>query len=395
MCDTEAVGRRARARCARYSVRAERVAAALVDVEAGEHGGERRDRRRARVQVRRRRDLQQVLDLGRAGDERQQRRVRLREAADEHDVVVGLAEVAHDAVAAAAVGRGLVGPALADDAEAVGVVDVEQGAVLAGDARRTRGGRARCRSCCSRRPCTTRRVRVALGAQQLVEVVGILEAEALDGGAARAGDLAAVVDRLVRARVEEDRARGGEQRDHRHVDVGDRRQDERVLAPSSVGQALLDLLVEHRAAEQARPARVRAPRVEVGGDGVDDLAVEVEAEVVAGGEVGQPVVADADHAAVDLVDDGVHHRMRRLQLGEVAARLEPVLEPRTRGDARRCGLPCRCRQSSGCSRRAHVQSYSDGTSGRLSAPAGCVAGRCYLTVSVPSMPAARWPGTEQ
>src|SRR6186997_3044476 len=98
---------------------------------------------------------------------------------------------------------------------------------------------------------------VALGAQQLVEVVRVLEAEALDGGAAGAGGLAAVIDRLVRAGVEEDRARGGEQRDHRHVDVRDRRQDERVLAAEQLGQALLDLLVEDRAAEQARPARVR------------------------------------------------------------------------------------------------------------------------------------------
>ena len=191
----------------------------------------------------------------------------------------------------------------------------------------------------------TRRVGSRSAREQLVEVVGVLEAEAPDGGAARAGDLAAVVDRLVRARVEEDRARGGQQRDHRHVDVGDRRQDERVLGAEQRGQALLDLLVEHRAAEQARPARVRAPRVEVGRDRVDDLAVEVEAEVVAGGEVGQPVVADADHAAVDLVDDGVHHRMRRLQLGEVAAGLEPVVEPRPRGDARGRGRAPRGREA--------------------------------------------------
>ena len=61
---------------------AERVAAALVDVEAGEDGRERGDRRRARVEVRRGRDLEQVLDVGRAGDEGQQRRVGLREAAD-------------------------------------------------------------------------------------------------------------------------------------------------------------------------------------------------------------------------------------------------------------------------------------------------------------------------
>jgi hypothetical protein len=141
----------------------------------------------------------------------------------------------------------------------VGVVDVEQRTVLAGD-----GGEG----------ADVRRVAghavdavhadqagaVALGAQQLVEVVGVLEAEALDGGAARTRDLAAVVDRLVGSRVEEDRPRGGQQRDHRHVDVGDGRQHEGVLGAEQRGQALLDLLVEDRAAEQARPARVRAPR---------------------------------------------------------------------------------------------------------------------------------------
>ena len=169
---------------------------------------------------------------------------------------------------------------------------------------------------------------VALGLEQLVEVLGVLEAEALDGGAAGAGDLAAVVDRLVGAGVHEDRARGGEQRDHGHVDVRDRRQQQRVLGAEQVGEPLLDLLVERRAAEQARPARVRPPAVEVRGDRLDDLAVEVEPEVVARREVGEPVVADADHAAVDLVDDRVHHRMRRLEVVQVAAGLEPVLDPR-------------------------------------------------------------------
>ena len=76
------------------SVAAQLVAAALVDVEAGEHGRERGDRRGAGVEVGRRGDLEQVLQLGRAGDEGQQRRVGLREAADQHEVVVALAEVA-------------------------------------------------------------------------------------------------------------------------------------------------------------------------------------------------------------------------------------------------------------------------------------------------------------
>ena len=45
------------------------------------------------------------------------------------------------------------------------------------------------------------------------------------------------------------------------------------------------------------------------GIGRDDLALEVEPEVVARGEIGQPLVADPDHPAVDLVDDGVGHRV--------------------------------------------------------------------------------------
>ena len=228
------------------------------------------------------------------------------------------------------------GAALADDAEAVGVVDVEQRAVLArdgcegADVRRVAGHAVDAVHAHEPR-------RVALGAQQLVEVVGVLEAEALDGGAARAGDLAAVVDRLVRARVEEDRARGRQQRDHGHVDVRDGRQDERVLAAEQLGEARLDLLVDDRAAEQPRPARVGPPRVEVRGDRLDDLAIEVEAEVVARREVGEPVVADPDHATVDLVDDRVHHRVRRLERLEVAARVQPVLDPRAAAPPQRCG----------------------------------------------------------
>ena len=129
-------------------VGAERVAAPLVDVEPGEHGRERRDRRRAGVEVRRRRDLQQVLQLGRAGDERRSDEYAFEKPADEHDVVVGLAEVADDAVAAHAVRARLVAAALADHAEAVRVVDVEERVVARARARRSRAGRGRCRSCC-------------------------------------------------------------------------------------------------------------------------------------------------------------------------------------------------------------------------------------------------------
>jgi hypothetical protein len=313
------------------------------------------DGRRARVQVRRRGDLEQLLDVGRAGDERQQRRVRLGEAADQHDVVVRLAGVADDAVAARAVRRRLVGRALADDAEAVRVVDVQQGAVLAGDG----GEGADVRGVAGHAVDAVHNHQaggVALGAQQLVEVVGVLEAEALARGAAGARDLAAVVDRLVRAGVHEDRARGGEQRDHGHVDVRDRRQQQGVLAAEQVREALLDLLVQRRAAEQARPAGVGAPPVQVLRDRLDDLPVEVEAEVVAGREVRQPVVADADHAAVDLVDHGVHHRMGVLEVLQVADRLEPMLDSGT-PTARRGGRGLRQPQTWRVHARSHVRGY--------------------------------------
>ena len=312
------------------------VAAALVDVEAGEDAAERGDRRRARVQVGRSGHLEQVLDLGGAGDEREQRRVGLGEAADEHDVVVGLVAVADDAVAARAVVARLVRGALADDAEPVGVVDVQQRAVLAGDGReRADVGRVAGHAVDAVHAHEPRRV--ALGAQQLVEVVRVLEAEALDRRAACPGDLAAVVDRLVCPSVQEDRARRSEQRDHRHVDVRDGRQDERVLARRAARSDA------PRSPRRARGCRAGAtssdacPSVEVRWDRIDDLAVEVEAEVVARREVGQPLIADPDHAAVDLVDDRIHHRVRGLQRLEVPAGVEPVLHPRTAAPGQRRG----------------------------------------------------------
>ena len=125
-----------------------------------------------------------------------------------------------------------------------------------------------------------------------------------------------------------------EHRDHRHVDQRDRRQHERVLGAEQLGEPFLDLVVEHRAAEEARPARVRPPALEVLRDGRDDLAVEVEAQVVARGEIGQPRVSDADHPPVDLVDDRVGHRVRARQLGQITAGVEPPVDPVC---SRRCG----------------------------------------------------------
>src|SRR6476659_1186339 len=72
---------------------------------------------------------------------------------------------------------------------------------------------------------------------------------------------------------------------------------------------------------------MRAPAIESGLDRIDDLPVEIEAEVVARGEVGEPLIADADHPAVDFLDDRVRHRVRALELGEVAAGSKPPVDP--------------------------------------------------------------------
>src|SRR5437016_14224518 len=72
---------------------------------------------------------------------------------------------------------------------------------------------------------------------------------------------------------------------------------------------------------------MRPPLLEKRGDGVDDLAVEVEPQVVAGREVRKPFVADANHATVDLVDHRVAHRMRASELVEVMAGREPLVDP--------------------------------------------------------------------
>ena len=90
--------------------------------------------------------------------------------------------------------------------------------------------------------------------------------------------IAPVVDRLVGAAVHEDRALAGEHRDHGGVDVRDRR--EAAGRPRTRGARSSRSSIssyETRAAEQPRPAGVRAPLGEVLGDRRDDLLVEVEA----------------------------------------------------------------------------------------------------------------------
>ena len=77
---------------------ASEVAAGAVDLEPGDRGRERRDRRRPGVEVRRGQHLQRILQPGREREERQQRRVGLRESGDQHDVVVATSVVAEQAV---------------------------------------------------------------------------------------------------------------------------------------------------------------------------------------------------------------------------------------------------------------------------------------------------------
>jgi hypothetical protein len=67
--------------------------------------------------------------------------------------------------------------------------------------------------------------------------------------------------------------------------------------------------------------------VQVGRDRLDHLAVQVEAEVVAGGEVDQPALADPDPAAVDLLDDRVKQMVVGEQVLEVGACRQPAREP--------------------------------------------------------------------
>src|SRR5581483_10835296 len=122
--------------------------------------------------------------------------------------------------------------------------------------------------------------------------------------------------------------------------------DERVLAAEQVCEPPLDLLVQHRAAEEARPARMRPPLLEVLGDAVHDRPLEVESEVVAGGEVDEPALADPDAPALDLVDHRVGHRIRPLQLCEVFAGGKPLVDPARRGAIPRVGSDTvpRCRR---------------------------------------------------
>ena len=137
-------------------------------------------------------------------------------------MVVVLADMLDDAVAADAVGRELVVTALTQHAETVRVVDVEQGVVLAREPRERRQVERVPRHAVDAVNADEARHRTAL-LEQALEIVRVLELKALHGRAACARELAALVDRLVRAGLDVDCSRAREHRDHRHVDQGDRR----------------------------------------------------------------------------------------------------------------------------------------------------------------------------
>jgi hypothetical protein len=67
------------------------------------------------------------------------------------------------------------------------------------------------------------------------------------------------------------------------------------------------------------------PAVQEGRDRPDHLTVQVQAEVVAGGEVDQPALADPDPAAVDLLDDRVQQVVVGEQVLQGAQLTRPVI----------------------------------------------------------------------
>ena len=232
----------------------------------------------------------------------------------------------HDAVAQPAVVTQLVGRALADHAEPVRVVDVQERVVLERQALEA----AHIRCVAGHRVHAVHRDdpgRPAVLAQELRQVLLVVVPEPDHLGPSAGGEHRAVEDRLVRAAVEEDRALAGEDRDHRHVDVRDRREQQHVLGAEELGHLLFDLDVGLRAPEQPRPRGVRSPARDVLGHRVDHLGVEVQPEVIARREVRQPVIADPDAAADLFVDHRVHHRMGVLQPGQVRCGRHPTVQP--------------------------------------------------------------------
>src|SRR4051794_17973526 len=98
------------------------------------------------------------------------------------------------------------------------------------------------------------------------------------------------------------------------MDEGDGGEYERVGSAQQFCQLLLNVRIQSRVPQQARPTRVRAPATHFFSNRVSDLRVEVETQVIAGCEVGQPVLPNPDASPTHLVDHGVEHRIGALQL---------------------------------------------------------------------------------
>src|SRR3712207_2776190 len=75
---------------------------------------------------------------------------------------------------------------------------------------------------------------------------------------------------------------------------------------------------------------MRAPALQVPEHGDLDRAVQVESEVVAGREVDEPTILDPHPATLQLGDDRVGHRVRRLEASYLRAHLCPKVSAAAR-----------------------------------------------------------------
>src|SRR5664280_2313842 len=162
-------------------------------------------------------------------------------------------------------------------------------------------------------------------------------------------------------------ALAGQGRDHGKMNQRDGGQQQGVGGAQQFGEAVLDLHVGTGAPEEPRPARVGAPTPEVRHHRLDDLRMQVEAEVVTGSEVAEPVVADPDAAAPHLLDDGIHHRVGGAQPLEVTPTLvaAPGIRFRPLGvrDHRRVSVGRQRRARHPTTVRESASSTEDGVAG--------------------------------
>jgi hypothetical protein len=117
--------------------------------------------------------------------------------------------------------------------------------------------------------------------------------------------------------VDQDRALAGQGREDAIVGVGESGEGEHVGDPEQFAEHRLDPPVGLGAGDPPGPAGMGPPAGQVGGHLGDHLEVEVEAEVVAGGEIDQPVVVDLDPPAVDLLHNGVAHGVLHHEPGDL------------------------------------------------------------------------------